>query len=137
VELVESRSTRPRRFTNLISVKLQTSSGERWVEGTAFENGSLRLVQLGGVEIEAPLEGTLLLISNRDQPGVIGEVGSILGRHGVNIANFALGRGADGAVGVVNIDEDADGSTNGSITAQALQEIRGVPAIRSACRVRL
>jgi D-3-phosphoglycerate dehydrogenase len=137
VELVESRSTRPRRFTNLISVKLQTSSGERWVEGTAFENGSLRLVQMGGVDIEAPLEGTLLLISNRDQPGVIGEVGSILGRHGVNIANFALGRGPDGAVGVVNIDEDADGSTNGSITEQALQEIRAVPAIRSACCVRL
>jgi D-3-phosphoglycerate dehydrogenase len=138
VELVESRSTRPRRFTNLISVKLQTSSGERWVEGTAFENGSLRLVQMGGVDIEAPLDGTLLLISNRDQPGVIGEVGSILGRHGVNIANFALGRGPDGAVGVVNIDEDvADGSTNGSITEQALQEIRAVPAIRSACCVRL
>ena len=137
LELIESRSTRPRRFTNLISVKLHTSNGERWVEGAAFEDGSLRLVLLNGVPVEAPLEGTLLIISNNDQPGVIGEVGSILGRRGVNIANFALGRGTDGAVGVVNIDEDSAGSLKGSVTEQALEEIRAVPAVRSAYRVRV
>ena len=60
-----------------------------------------------GVDVEAPLGGTMLIIANDDQPGVIGEVGTILGRHGVNIANFALGRGDDGAIGVVNVDEDA------------------------------
>ena len=46
----------------------------------------------------------MLVIRNDDQPGVIGEVGTILGRHGINIASFALGRGPDGAVGVVNVD---------------------------------
>ena len=137
VELIESRSTRPRRFTNLISVKLHTSEGERWVEGSAFENGSLRLVLVDGVAVEAPLEGTLLIICNNDQPGVIGEVGSILGRHGVNIANFALGRGPEGAVGVVNVDEDSAGSAKSAVTEQALQEIRAVPAVRSECCVRL
>ena len=49
----------------------------------------------------------MLIIANDDQPGVIGEVGTILGRHGVNIANFALGRNETGAVGVVNVDEEA------------------------------
>ena len=137
IEIIESHSTRPRRFTNLISVKLHTSDSERWVEGAAFEDGSLRLVLLNGVPIEAPLEGTLLIISNNDQPGVIGEVGSILGRRGVNIANFALGRGTDGAVGVVNIDEDSAGSLKGSVTEQALEEIRAVPAVRSAYCVRV
>ena len=137
VEIIESHSTRPRRFTNLISVKLHTSDGERWVEGAAFEDGSLRLVLLNGVPVEAPLEGTLLIISNNDQPGVIGEVGSILGRRGVNIANFALGRGANGAVGVVNIDEDSAGSIKESVTEQALEEIRAVPAVRSAFCVRV
>ena len=48
----------------------------------------------------------MLIVENDDQPGVIGEVGTILGRHGVNIANFALGRGDGGAIGVVNVDED-------------------------------
>ena len=57
--------------------------------------------------VEAPLDGTMIVIANNDQPGVIGEVGTILGQHGVNIANFALGRSGDGAVGVVNVDEPA------------------------------
>ncbi len=48
-----------------------------------------------GIAVEAPLEGTMIVIRNNDQPGVIGEVGTILGRHGVNIANFALGRDGD------------------------------------------
>ena len=60
------------------------------------------------VKVEAPLGGTMLMIANDDQPGVIGEVGTILGRHKVNIANFALGRNENGAVGVVNVDEEAD-----------------------------
>ena len=47
----------------------------------------------------------MLLMMNNDQPGVIGAVGTILGRHDVNIANFALGRNDNGAVGVVNVDD--------------------------------
>ena len=94
IEIVESRSSRARHFTSLVSVKLHTSDGERWVEGTIFEPATPRLVSVRGVEVEAPLAGTLLVLSNDDRPGVIGDVGTILGRHGVNIANFALGRGA-------------------------------------------
>ena len=107
IEIIESRSSRPRDFANLLSVKIHTSDGERWVEGTVFEPGSARLTAVDGVEIEVPLEGTLILIKNDDQPGVIGEVGTILGKSGVNIANFALGRGKGGAVGAVNIDVPA------------------------------
>ena len=92
IEVVESRSTRPRNYTSLLSVKLHTSDGERWVEGAVFERTSPRLVLLDGIAVEAPLEGTMIVIRNNDQPGVIGDVGTILGRHGVNIANFALGR---------------------------------------------
>jgi D-3-phosphoglycerate dehydrogenase len=76
----------------------------------------------------------MLLIGNQDQPGVIGEVGTILGRHGVNIANFALGRGEIGAVGVVNVDED--GRAPDALDA-AVREIRNVGAIREAWIIRL
>jgi D-3-phosphoglycerate dehydrogenase len=131
IDIIESRSARPRHFTSLVSVKLHTDAGERWVEGTVFEPNSLRLVSVRGVSVEAPLGGTMLIIGNDDQPGVIGEVGTILGRHRVNIANFALGRGDRGAVGVVNVDEAA-GETD-----RALEEIRQVPAIREAWVVRL
>jgi D-3-phosphoglycerate dehydrogenase len=140
IELVESRSSRSRNYTSLISVKLHTSEGERWVEGTAFENGSLRVVFVNGVAVEAPLDGTLLIISNTDQPGVIGAVGSLLGRHGVNIASFALGRNfecAGCAIGVVNVDEAPGTDHEGIVTDRVLAEIRAIPAIQAAWRVRL
>ncbi len=134
IDIVETRSSRARDYTSLLSIKLQTDVGERWVEGTVFGPGSLRLVSVHGVNVEAPLGGTMLIIANEDQPGVIGEVGTILGRHGVNIANFALGRDGRGAVGVVNVDED---SSRPDALAGAAEEIRRVPAIRDVAVVRL
>jgi len=134
IDIVESRSSRSRHFTSLLSIKLRTDAGERWVEGTVFEPNSPRLVSVRGVEVEAPLGGTMLIIANDDQPGVIGEVGTILGRHGVNIANFALGRGDTGAIGVVNVDEEAGASR---LLDAAVEELRRVPAIREAWIIRL
>ena len=137
IELIESRSSRARNYTSLISVKLHTNQGERWVEGTVFANGSLRLVLIDGVAVESPLEGTLLVIRNNDQPGVIGDVGTLLGRHNVNIANFALGRDPDClmdcAIGVVKVDENGAAT----VTDQVLAEIRAIPNIRDVWRVRL
>jgi D-3-phosphoglycerate dehydrogenase len=104
------------------------------VEGTVFEPGTPRLVSVRGVEVEAPLAGTMLILTNDDRPGVIGDVGTMLGRHGVNIANFALGRGDNGAIGVVNVDEDA---SSAAALEAAVDEIRRLPAIRDAWIVRL
>jgi D-3-phosphoglycerate dehydrogenase len=134
IDIVETRSSRPRHFTSLVSIKLRTDAGERWVEGTVFEPNSPRLVSVLGVDVEAPLGGTMLIIANDDQPGVIGEVGTILGRRRVNIANFALGRSDGGAVGVVNVDEDA--GAPGALDS-AIEELRRVPAIKAAWVVRL
>ena len=140
IELIESRSTRSRNYTSLISVKLHTDTGDRWVEGTVFANGSRRLVLIDGVAVESPLEGTLLIIKNNDQPGVIGDVGTLLGRHKVNIANFALGRDpecrVDCAIGVVKVDEHRDTGSS-MVSDQVLAEIRAIPNVRSVCRVRL
>ena len=140
MELIESRSTRARNYTSLISVKLHTDAGERWVEGTVFANGSSRLVLIDGVAVESPLEGTLLIIKNNDQPGVIGDVGTLLGRHKVNIANFALGRDPecliDCAIGVVKVDEHPDTGA-GMVSDQVLAGIRAIPNVRSVWRVRL
>ena len=99
-----------------------------------FEPAAPRLVSVRGVDVEAPLGGTMLLLANDDRPGVIGDVGTILGHHAVNIANFALGRSAAGAIGVVNVDEDP--ASEVSLDA-AVEEIRRLPAIREAWIVRL
>jgi D-3-phosphoglycerate dehydrogenase len=132
IEIIESRSSRPRNFANLLSLELHTDAGEAWVEGTVFEPGSARLTQIDGVDIEAPLDGTLLVIHNEDQPGVIGEVGTILGRHGLNIASFSLGRGEGGAFGVVNLDVGAEENLSA-----AVEDLRTVRAIRKVSLVRL
>lgn len=134
IDIVESRSARSRHFTSLVSLKVLTSSGERWVEGTVFGQNSPRLVSARGVTVEAPLSGTILMIANDDQPGVIGEVGTILGRHRVNIASFALGRSDSGAIGVVNVDADAG---RPEALDGALDAIRKVPAVREAWIIRL
>jgi D-3-phosphoglycerate dehydrogenase / 2-oxoglutarate reductase len=131
IELTESSSSRARPYRAILSVKMVTNAGERWVEGIMSPTGP-RLVWLNGVPVDAPLTGTLILMANTDKPGVIGEVGTILGRHGINIANFALGRSESGAVGVVNVDEPGD--ANGE---EGLKAIRAVSAIKEAWLVRV
>ena len=141
IEIIESHSSRPRDFSNLLSLKLHTTEGEHWIEGTVFERGIPRLELVDGVDIEAPLEGTLLIINNEDQPGVIGVVGTILGRHGINIGSFSLGREPESdagqssgqAIGVINLDARQDSDTLDA----AVKELRSVPAIRRLCVIRL
>lgn len=133
IELTESASTRPRSFRSLLSVKLHTSEGELHVEGTVVPGHGPRLVLLNGVPLEAPLPGTSILFMNNDEPGVIGGIGTILGKHSINIANFALGRSAGGAVAAVNVDEPA-GSKIGD---EVMKEIRGLKAVKNAWIVRV
>jgi D-3-phosphoglycerate dehydrogenase len=130
LEVVESRSTRPRDYVHVISVKLRGATSERWVEGTVIASSSPRLSALDGVPVEAPLSGTLIVMANEDQPGVIGGAGSALGRAGVNIASFALGRNEAGAVGVIGVDEGPD-------LEAAVKEIRGLSNVKEAVIVHL
>jgi len=134
IDITESRSSRPRQYTALVSITLQTDAGERQVEGTVFAPRSLRLVSMQGISVEAPLAGAMLVIANDDRPGVIGEVGTILGRYGVNIANFALGRDDHGAIGVVNVD--AERSKAGALES-AVAEIGRAAAVREISVIRL
>lgn len=76
------------------------------VVGTVTEEGKMRIVEVNGYWIDFVPQGAVLLFNNFDRPGVIGKVGSLLGRAGVNIANFALGRknGGGQALGALQID---------------------------------
>ena len=60
--------------------------------GTNGSSPAPRLLSLDGIDIEAPLQGTLIALRNQDVPGVIGRIGTVIGEHGINVANFALGR---------------------------------------------
>ena len=80
---------------SVLKLTLHSSNGDSAASGTVLHGSSPRLLNYDGIDIEAPLTGTLIAIRNHDVPGVIGRIGTILGDGGLNIANFALGRAAD------------------------------------------
>jgi D-3-phosphoglycerate dehydrogenase / 2-oxoglutarate reductase len=94
---------------NLLAIELHTPTGISHATATVIHDAQPRLLEFDGIDVEAPLEGNLLVCRNLDVPGVIGKIGTILGEHGVNIANFALGRDRSGvqpvkALAVVQVD---------------------------------
>jgi D-3-phosphoglycerate dehydrogenase len=133
----EETMRREHGFPNTLEVSAlpeKTGSAKGFTaEGTVLHDGSPRVLQIEGIPLEAQLEGTILYLRNRDEPGVIGQVGTTLGKHGVNIATFALGRreaqrGAE-AVSLVRID--------GEVSASILAPIRSITAITEAKLLRL
>jgi D-3-phosphoglycerate dehydrogenase / 2-oxoglutarate reductase len=134
----EETRRREHGFPNTLEVaalpeKGGSAAAEFSAEGTVLHDGTPRVLQIGGIPVEAQLEGTLLYLRNRDEPGVIGQVGATLGKLGVNIATFALGRreasrGAE-AVSLVRLD--------GEVSVSILEPIRGIAAITEARLLRL
>ena len=94
-------------FSNLIMTHVTTQSGTTEVAGSVFGDNHARLVDIKGYEVDVRPEGVMVLIQNKDVPGVIGRVGMILGDAGVNIAEYLLSRTSDSdtAFAVVKIDE--------------------------------
>jgi D-3-phosphoglycerate dehydrogenase len=93
-----------------LGITLHAAWGTSHVNSTVLHGEQPRLLEFDGIDIETPLEGNLLVCRNLDVPGVIGKIGTILGEHGVNIANFALGRERSGAkpgkaLAVVQVDD--------------------------------
>lgn len=128
IDVIESRSTRPRDFVNVVSVKLHGAGGERWAEATVLHPNRPRLCSLDGIDIDMPLAGTLIVIRNDDTPGVIGSVGTILGRHGVNIGSFGLGRSDGSAIGVLAVDP-APGLAAAVDELKTLESVRDVRVV--------
>ena len=93
-------------YRNCLEATFLSESEPVSIMGTVTEEGKMRIVQVNGYWIDFVPQGAVLLFSNFDRPGVIGRVGSLLGKAGVNIANFALGRrnGCGQALGALQID---------------------------------
>jgi D-3-phosphoglycerate dehydrogenase len=94
---------------SVLQIELHTAAGSSHATATVIHDEQPRLLEFDGIDIETPLEGDLLVCRNLDVPGVIGRIGTILGEHGVNIGNFALGRQRSGAkpvkaLAVVQVD---------------------------------
>jgi D-3-phosphoglycerate dehydrogenase / 2-oxoglutarate reductase len=88
----EKHESRRGGASNVLSITLHYASGSSKASATILHGEQPRLLAFDGMDIESPLEGSLLVCRNLDVPGVIGNIGTVLGQQGVNIANFALGR---------------------------------------------
>src|ERR1017187_7416416 len=118
----------------VLTVVLHTAQGESRATATVIHGEQPRLLAFDGIDVEAPLDGTLVVCRNLDVPGVIGKIGSILGEQGVNIANFALGRERAGskpvkALAVVQVDPP--------VSPKAMEALRGIEALLEARLVTL
>ena len=118
-----------------LKLVLHSSDGNASASATVLHGNSPRLLTYDGIDIEAALDGTLLVCRNHDVPGVIGRIGTILGEHSLNIANFALGRSVRSqripqgqALALVQIDVKSPGDANAAI--EALRKVEAIVSVR-------
>ena len=131
IELVEQSRSDPGAFSSVVAVDLVAGDRVHRAAGTLFGHSMPRLVQLEGHRLEAYLDGTLLVFTHQDLPGIIGRVGTAFGGLGVNIAQMTVGRSAPGgdAIGVLNLDQ--------APSSDAMAAVLACPGVRSARVVKL
>jgi D-3-phosphoglycerate dehydrogenase len=132
IELVEQRSSDTGDFSSMITAEVASQERVAVASGTLFGNMP-RLVKKGDFRLESRLEGVMMLFTHRDVPGVIGQIGTVFGKHRVNIADMSVGRlmntpGGD-AVGVLTLDTQPP--------PEAVAEVQALDALEQAWVVKL
>jgi D-3-phosphoglycerate dehydrogenase / 2-oxoglutarate reductase len=131
VKIVEVRSRETKSYSNSISVTFKRGNESRVIEGAVFGGKIQRLVRFGDFFLEAVPEGNILILHNRDVPGVVGRLGNFLAEHDVNIAGLALGRSGPGGEAVAFYHVDSP------LNADQLDKLRRLQDVTSAQMVRL
>lgn len=131
IKVTESRNVEAEDFSNLISIHVMASEGSNTVSGTIFGKKEPRIVRINNFRLEVVPEGHLLLIFNEDKPGAIGSIGTVLGRHNINIARMHVGREEDGERNVIFLDTDTPAPP------ETLEELRALPQVKSVTPLEL
>ncbi len=129
LKVVESKVRGNEDFVSLISVTLKNGSESRRISGTIFGKTNPRIVQINDFYLEALPEGTILVIHNHDKPGVIGAIGTFLGKSNINISRMQLGleKGKAEAIALYNVE--------GDVTPKIVAELEKLPNIISVKKV--
>jgi D-3-phosphoglycerate dehydrogenase len=127
--VVRETRAEPHARVNLIHLKLTGPTGSVECSGTIVHGSSPRLIHLNGIDIESHLEGNFVVVSNLDAPGVVGSIGTLLGKHGINIARLSLGREGRQALAIVQVDE--------SVSSEVLTELRQATSVQSVASVKV
>lgn len=130
IKVSETTSPDPNEYLNLITVTAVTTSGANTVSGTIFGRNDSRVVKINNFRLEMILEGHLALIYNIDKPGSIGQIGTTLGKHNVNIARMQVGQEEEGDRNIIFLCTDTP------ITDAVADELRGLPLVKSVTPLR-
>lgn len=133
VKMEVVKSTEESDYTELMAVEAVAADGSvHAAKGTLIgKTARPRIVELNQREVEVEAQGKLLVIENHDQPGMIGYIGTLLGKDGVNIANMSLSRQEPGQTALIMINLDSEPSD------AVRRELKSHPAIRLAKFVQL
>ncbi len=131
IKLHESKSEAEKNYSSSIVVSTISNGSKIKIEGTVFGKEEIRLVGINDFRVEAEPKGHLILIHNYDKPGVIGNIGTLLGKYNINIGNMQFGRESKGgmAISLLEVDE--------KITPEILEEIKKLPNIVNAQLIEL
>jgi D-3-phosphoglycerate dehydrogenase len=131
IRVVESKTPHAGAYRNALGVKLETRKGAVRVAGAVFDADTIRVTQVNDFKLEAVPEGYILLLHNRDVPGVVGRVGTLLGENKINIAGLELGREHVGgmALSLFHVDDP--------VPDAVLASLRTHPHVVSATLLRL
>jgi D-3-phosphoglycerate dehydrogenase len=125
----EVRQSQRGAYETYVRLTVKTEKQERSVAGTVFSDGRPRIIQIKGINLEAGFNPSMLYITNRDKPGFIGRLGTLLGNEHVNIATFNLGRSGQGEDAISLIDVD------GPISEAVLEKVGALEGVVQAKRL--
>ena len=123
IEVKEIKSTDQSDYQSLVALRLKARGKVSYFAGTLFSKKDPRIVVIDDFKVEIVPEGELLFMYNNDKPGVIGNIGALLGKNNINIARMHFGRETPGgmAISVVSIDTHA--------SPRIINEIKQLPNI--------
>ena len=129
ITVSESRQDDSPIYESLIRITVTTEKGKRSFAGSVLA-GTPRVIEVKGMDLDAPFMPTMLYVNNLDKPGFIGNLGALLGEAGVNIATFNLGRvsAGDDAIALVGVDQAPGEALLARI--QALPHVKEARALR-------
>lgn len=125
----ESKTSKAKGFTNLVTVEIKTKSGKRRVSGTLLNGLGPRIVKVDNYSVDVTPEGHIVVIHHKDQTGVIGRMGSLLAQHNINIATMQVDRSNIGGEAIMMLKIDKHLEKDGLEELKALNEILDVTAI--------
>jgi D-3-phosphoglycerate dehydrogenase / 2-oxoglutarate reductase len=127
IEVKEVKSSDAGDFTSLISLQVEAGKKTSRIAGALYSRRDPRIVQLDSFRVEIVPDGHMLFILNNDRPGVIGDVGQVLGKHGINIARMQCSREEKGGQALLILGVDAPLNAD---TLRAITTVKNILSVK-------